>query len=383
MRIAVVGGGPAGLFFARLARRHDPSIEIEIFEQNPASATYGFGVTLAGAARDRLSRADEEVHDRLAACMVFGNVQGIELNDERILIRYAGSGGAIARLQLLEVLEDCCSEVGLVVNHEKRIENAGDLAGFDLIVGADGANSTVRSIWEENFQPRGKLLGNRYAWYGVNKALMPNALSFRMAEGGCFIGHYYAYTRDRSTFVAECDARSWTEAGLDAMSDAERKALIERVFEIELQGEALMENNSVWRRFNAVTVDNWFHDKAVLIGDALRVAHFSVGSGTRIGMDDAVALFESLKAHGSNVPALLTSFVESRKPTRDLFTRATMKSYEWYEDVRNEMQVEIADFAYNFLTRTGRVDADRLKSFAPSFYERYVESRKSNTAAGA
>lgn len=380
MKIAVVGGGPAGLFFARLVRRHNPAIEIDIFEQNPEAATYGFGVTLAGAARNRLHDADAEVHDRLAERMVFNNVQGISVDDERILVRYAHSGGAIERLQLLEVLETLCREVGVETRHEKRIESVSDLDGYDLIVGADGANSVVRWLWEDKFSPNRKLLGNRFAWYGVNKALKPNALAFRHAEGGVFCGHYYAYTDSKSTFVAECDARSWTEAGLDRMTDTERKTMMERVFETELEGELLQENKSAWRQFNAITVNNWYHDRAVLIGDALRVAHYSIGSGTRLAMDDALALFKALAEHGEDVPAVLSSYVTKRKKTRDLFTSATVRSFEWYEEFRTHMRADLDDFVRGFLTRTGRVDDERLKSYAPGFHERYIAPKQCPTA---
>jgi 2-polyprenyl-6-methoxyphenol hydroxylase-like FAD-dependent oxidoreductase len=376
MKIAIVGGGPAGLFFARLVRRHDPSIEIDIFEQNPENATYGFGVTLAGPARDRLRQADAEVHDRLAERMVFNHVQGISIDDERILVRYAHSGGAIERLQLLEVLETLCRDVGLHVSHENRIGSEADLAAYDLVVGSDGANSIVREFWDPHFGTKSRVLGNRFAWYGVDKALTPNALAFRHAEGGVFVAHYYAYTENKSTFVAECDARTWEDAGLDQMSDAERKALMERIFETELEGEELRENKSVWRQFNATTVDDWSHDRAVLIGDALRVAHYSIGSGTRLAMDDALALFEAFVDQKQDIPATLAAYVDTRRKTRDLFTSATVKSFEWYEDMRAHMQSGLDDFVHGFLTRTGRVDDDRLKSYAPDFYERYVAQRQ-------
>lgn len=379
MKIAIVGGGPSGLFFARLVRRHDPSIAIDIFEQNPEKATYGFGVTLAGPARDRLHRVDSEVHDRLAERMVFNNVQGISIDDERILVRYANSGGAIERLQLLEVLESLCREVGLKPAHNRRIETEADLDGYDLIVGADGANSVIRGLWEDQFKPKSRLLGNRFAWYGVNKALTPNALAFRNADGGVFVGHYYAYTDSKSTFVAECDDSTWSEAGLDRMSDTERKALIERIFATELEGETLQENKSTWRQFNATTVENWSHGRAVLIGDALRVAHFSIGSGTRLAMDDAMALFEALTEHGSDVPALTASYAARRKKTRDLFTSATVRSFDWYENMRQHMTADIDSFVHAFLTRTGRVDDERLKSYAPDFYARYVAPQRSQT----
>lgn len=372
MRIAIVGGGPAGLFFARLTKLRQPSAQIRIFEQNPANATYGFGVTLAGPARNRLKAADEHLHDRLAAEMWFNDEQDIVLQRERVRLKYAARGGAIPRLSLLAVLEKACADLGMVTEHDKRLEHPGALAEFDLVVGADGANSVVRGSNPEAFGVQTRALGNRYAWYGVRKALKPNALVFREYKGGYYVAHYYAYSPTMSTFVAECDARTWLECGLDRMTDAERKALIESIFAEELEGERLVENKSTWRAFTAITSDRWTCGNAVLIGDALRVAHFSIGSGTRLAMDDAHALADSLIEAGDDVPGALDRFVAARKPTRDLFTEATVRSFEWYENFREAMQTNAVAFAKDFLTRTGRVDEERLKEYVPDFYQRYL-----------
>ena len=381
MRIAVIGGGPAGLFFARLMKRHDPGHEIRIFEQNPENATYGFGVTLAGAARDRLRDADAELMDRLAAEMIYNDEQAIVLNGEPVLLQYAAKGGAIPRLSLLRVLEAVCAEVGLNVEHDHRIETREDLAGFDLVVGADGANSIVRGMQTNAFGVRTRTLDNRFAWYGVAKALKPNALSFKERDGGVFIAHYYAYSDRMSTFVAEVDGRTWTECGFAELSDPDRKRLTEEVFADELEGEPLIENKSVWRAFVALTNDRWSSGRTVLIGDALRVAHPSIGSGTRLAMDDALALHEALVACGCDIPCALSRFVERRKPSRDLFTEATVRSFEWYESVRATMRErDPIAFAHDFLTRTGRIDDSRLKSYAPSFYHQYAAYQSARQA---
>lgn len=372
MKIAVIGGGPGGLFFARLARLFDQSIDIDIFEQNPPNATFGFGVVLAGQAQDRLQAADPELHQQLARHMVSISEQDMVLETERLNVKFTGEGGAIERLKLLEVQERLCRAVGLEITHSRRIETRGDLAGYDLVIGADGANSIVRRLWQDEFRPRERLLGNRFAWYGVDRALDPSSLVFRNTEHGCFIAHYYPYTEHRSTFVAECDAITWSDAGLDRLSDDDRKALFERVFEAELDGGKLLDNKSVWRQFNAITVDRWYAGNAVLLGDALRVAHYSIGSGTRLAMEDANDLFEALKEHGEDVPALLESYVARRKKTRDLFTAATVASFEWYEDIRQHMKADVMDFVYGFMTRTGRVDDKRLKLYAPLFHDQYM-----------
>lgn len=375
MKIAVVGGGPAGLFFARLVKRRKPEYEIAVFEQNPRDATYGFGVTLAGPARDRLRSADADVVDRLAACMVFNNEQAIDLNGKRILLKYAAQGGAIARLSLLNELEELCRAVDVPVLHQHRIRTADDLEAFDLVVGADGANSVVRSLHADAFGVRSRILDNHFAWYGVKKALKPNALAFKEAHGGRFIGHYYAYARDLSTFVAECDGETWEKCGLAAMTGDDRRSLFERLFRRELEDERLIENKTVWRQFSATTTERWFHLNTVLIGDALRVAHPSIGSGTRLAMDDAFALHEALAACNDDVPLSLARFAKLRKPTRDLFTSATVRSFEWYENIGAEMRADVVDFTRSFLTRTGRVDDQRLRNYVPDFYRQFIEPR--------
>lgn len=380
MKIAIVGGGPSGLFFARLIKRSQPGAEVRVFEQNARDATYGFGVVLAGPARDRLREVDPESVDALAEAMVFSSTQKIGLNGESLLLDYPGNSGAIARLTLLQILGRLCADVGVQVVHDQRIERAEDLDGYDLIVGADGANSVVRGIWPEVFPVRTQLLGNRFAWYGVDRALKPNALIFRYHRGGCFIAHYYTYAPGLSTFVAECDARTWTACGLDRMTDVQRKALIEHIYADVLDGGRLLENKSVWRRFDARVAERWTDGRAVLIGDALRVAHFSIGSGTRLAMDDAVALHDAL-VDGGPVAEALDRFVAARKPVRDLFTDATVRSYAWYEDVRGAMQTDLVSFVHDFLTRTGRVDDERLKAYAPEFYARHIVPRHAHNIA--
>ncbi|WP_372069227.1 FAD-dependent monooxygenase (plasmid) [Tistrella mobilis] len=379
MKIAIVGGGPAGLFFARLIKRSRPDAEVRVFEQNPRDATYGFGVVLAGTARDRLREVDPETLDRLARAMTFSGSQKIGLNGDSLVLTYPGSSGAIARLTLLQILGRLCDEVGVEVVHDRRITGAADLDGYDLIVGADGANSVIRTIWPEAFPVRSHQLGNRFAWYGVDRALRPNALIFRYHRGGCFIAHYYTYADGLSTFVAECDAATWEGCGLDRMTDGQRKALIEEIYADVLDGGRLLDNNSIWRRFDARIAERWTDGRAVLIGDALRVAHFSIGSGTRLAMDDAVALHDAL-IEGGPVTRALDRYVAARRPVRDLFTEATARSYDWYEGVRQAMQTDLVSFVHDFLTRTGRVDDDRLKEYAPEFYARHIAPRRAQDA---
>jgi 2-polyprenyl-6-methoxyphenol hydroxylase-like FAD-dependent oxidoreductase len=376
MKIAIVGGGPAGLFLARLVKLHIPQHDVAVFEQNAPDATWGFGVSLGGKARDRIRAIDPQVHDNISAAMVFGNQQRIHLDGTDILLEYAGDGGAIERLDLLKILQTACTSVGVTISNDHRIESLDQFAGYDLIVGADGVNSIVRRLKEREFGSHSYLLTNHFAWYGVARAMRPGSLVFRTTPVGRFVGHYYPYTHNMSTFVPECDAATWESAGLADMDDDARRLFMEEIFAPELMGDPLIENRSIWRNFPVVTNKVWSVGNVVLIGDALRSAHFSIGSGTRLAMDDASALCEALR-RSADVPTALRRFDEIRRPWRDKFGAAAEKSFNWYERLSEVMAQDPVDFVYDFLTRTGRVDHDRLAKYAPSFFEMYQRAKGS------
>jgi len=375
-RIGIVGGGPAGLFLARLLRREYPGLSVHVMERNPRGATYGFGVTLGAAPLARLREADPALADALERRMVFDAVQRVRLGRDDMDIEYAQGGGSISRLDLLGVLDGACREVGAEISYDSQIADADLFNGCDLVVAADGANSPLRDARADRFGKSGRALGNRFAWFGVAKALSPNALVFREALGGRFIAHYYAYGPSVSTFVAECDAQTWHASGFDSMDDAGRKTAIEAIFAPELEGAPLVENRSIWRRFEAIGNERWFDGRLVLIGDALRPAHFSIGSGTRLAMEDAYALFTAIRDTGlADISDALPLFVERRKPIRDLFAEATERSFTWYENIAQAMQKPVLEFTYDFLTRTGRVDGERLVRYAPAFARRWAEAQ--------
>jgi 2-polyprenyl-6-methoxyphenol hydroxylase-like FAD-dependent oxidoreductase len=374
MRIAVIGGGPAGLYFARLIRLHTPQHAVTVFEQNPRDATFGFGIGLGGKARDLIRRVDPEVHDRITAAMVFANQQRIHLNGVDIVLDYSSTGGAIGRLEMLNVLQDACDEVGAEVHYDTRIEDLGQFAEYDLVVGADGVNSVVRRLHGDAFGTSTYHLTNHFAWYGVGRAMRPGSLIFRSTKAGRFVGHYYPYAQAMSTFVAECDASTWISAGLDRMDDDRRRRYMEEIFAPELAGDPFIDNRSIWRNFPVVVNRNWYVGNTALIGDALMSAHFSIGSGTRLSMDDAMALFEAIKEGGS-VPDCLKRYVQIRQPVRDNFRIAAERSFNWYERLAQVMEQTPIDFVHDFLTRTGRINSSRLAEYAPGFFQLYSATK--------
>ena len=382
LRVAVVGGGPAGLYFARMLKRNRPNHDVTVFEQNAPDATFGFGVGLGGKARERIRLADPEVHDRMMASMIFTNKQAVKLNGTEIVLEYAQTGGAIERLRLLRILQEACDGVGVVIRSRQRVDTLGALQGFDLVVAADGINSAIRQIHGDAFGTVSRQLTNHFAWYGVARAMRPGALVFRQTSLGHFVGHYYAYSETMSTFVAECDHDTWLRSGMADMTDAERRVLMQEVFGPELEGDVLIENRSIWRNFQAVTNQRWSNENTVLVGDALLSAHFSIGSGTRLAMDDAASLYEAVK-DATDMPVALAAFALQRRPVRDRFRDAAERSYHWYERLAQVMAQSPLDFVHDFLTRTGRIDDARLAEYCPGFHARYHSSRNPRTAVTA
>ena len=372
MRVAIVGAGPAGLYLARLLQRAGDDHQVEVFEQGIRAATWGFGVGLGSRVMREIETLDPSVHGAIVAAMDFGARQLIRLEEQDFVIEYPEALGAIERLQLLRILADAAEQSGVRLHYNHREEDVDRLAAeYDLVVAADGIGSSLRAQRRAAFGTSAYELTNRFAWYGVTSALHPMALVFRRYSGGVFIGHYYAYNATMSTFVAECDAATWSLFGMGGMLDHERKVLMETVFARELDGQPLIENRSIWRRFPVVANQRWSDGNLVLLGDALQSAHFSIGSGTRLAMEDAAALFAAIKQVGTDIVAALALFEAIRRPARHTFGEAARKSFEWYERISGYMDQPILDFIYDFLTRTGRIDDARLRTYAPNFVEAF------------
>jgi 2-polyprenyl-6-methoxyphenol hydroxylase-like FAD-dependent oxidoreductase len=362
MRIRVIGAGPAGLLFALLAKRRFSDWDIAVAEQNPPDATFGFGVVFSQGALAFLERDAPDLHAALAARMESWPIQRIVHRDAAIDID--GNGfSAIARLHLIQFLQGLCRTAGVGMEFGRRLES---LPEADLLVGADGLNSIVRG--SPGFAPRIDWLTNRFVWYGTRQRFDCLTLTFRESAHGAFVAHHYRYSADMSTFIVECDAATWQRAGLDRMGDAESRAYCERVFATDLGGHALVANNSTWRQFPLLSNDAWFAGNRVLIGDALRSMHFSIGSGTRLAFEDAIALDRAFGEAGEDVPAALGAFERERRPVVEKLFSAAGASSLWYEAFPARMQrFDALGLAYDYMTRSGRMSDERLRSLAPKF----------------
>jgi len=377
MKIAIVGGGPAGLFFALLMKRSRPQDEIRVIEQNPRDATFGFGVVFSRGALELLSRDQPEMHARLAAAMESWPMQRIVHRD--VAVDIDGNGfSAISRLRLLQMLQSHCEAAGVRLQFNTPL---ADLPrAVDLVVGADGVNSLVRRSLEDRLRPQIEHLTNKFVWYGTPQRFECLTLTFRQSPDGAFVAHHYRYSPEMSTFIVECEAATWKRAGLDRMSEAESRAYCARVFAPDLGGKPLVSNKSLWRNFPLLQNERWFCGNSVLIGDALRTGHFSIGSGTRLALDDAIALARAFEVAGDDVPAALAEFERQRRPVVEKLVAAANQSSYWYERLDDKMALEPRQLAYDYMTRSGRMTDERLRGEAPRFMREFASAHPERVA---
>jgi len=376
MKIAIVGGGPAGLYLGLLLKRGQPDWQVEIIEQNSMDATFGFGVVLADTGLSQLRDADARSYHALCAAMHYNERQIIVQRETPIEIKLNVKGGAIPRLVLLQILQTQAQLAGVRIHYNRKIESTDDLAAFalgdaDVIVGADGINSDIRKQYAHIFGTSRHFLSNHFAWYGTRRVFDAPALVFRQFDGGHFVAHYYAYSESMSTFVAECDDATWNRLRLCDMSDDARQHLFETIFAPELDGESLISNKSIWRQFPVIGNSRWSAGRCVLIGDAMASAHFSIGSGTRIAMQDAIALAQALQSCDGNAEQGLARFEATHTAQKQKLIHASKNSYMWYEDMAEWMNLYTPEeFVYQFMTRTGRIDDTRLRNEFPELVQR-------------
>ena len=366
VKINVIGAGPAGLLFALLIKRRFPEWRVSVFEQNPPDATFGFGVVFSLNALAFLDRDVPDLHEQLISRLESWTMQRIVHRDERVDID--GNGfSAIGRLELNQFLKGLCEKAGVQVEYQRLISTLHEVRGCDLLVGADGANSYVRRAFEQEFAPQLEWLTNRFAWYGTRQIFECLSLTFRANEHGSFVAHHYRHSPAVSTFVVECDEGTWRRAGLDRMDDKASQRYCERVFAPDLNGHPLLSNKSIWRQFPLVTTRRWHADNVVLLGDALRTVHFSIGSGTRLAFEDAIALDRAFGEAGADVPGALAAFESERRPIVEKIVAAANASSFWYERLPEKMRLQPWELAYDYMMRSGRMTDARLSELSPRF----------------
>jgi anthraniloyl-CoA monooxygenase len=376
MRVACIGGGPASLFFALLLKRSDPRHEVAVYERNRLEETFGFGVVFSDATEEALASADAEVSASMTARSHRWDDIEIHYCGNRLTSTGHGFSG-LSRRKLLEILAGRCRDVGVHLCFEREVVDPETLRDADLVLGADGVNSRVRERYAEHFKPAVDVRPNKFVWLGTTKPFPAFTFYFKRSPHGLWRVHTYQYEpapasgSDRngapiSTFIVEAREETWRAAGLEGADERATIAFCERMFAAELDGHRLVSNRSIWRSFPTIRNESWRHGNVVLAGDAAHTAHFSVGSGTKLAMEDAIALVAALREH-HEIPDALAAYEAARRPAVESLQRAAQASLQWFEDTERYMQLEPLQFAFTLLTRSLRVTHQNLAVRDPAF----------------
>jgi anthraniloyl-CoA monooxygenase len=392
MRIAVIGGGPAGLYSALLIRKTSPDSEVTVFERNPPDDTFGWGVVFSDQTLENFSRADEPTFRAITENFAHWDDIDVVIRGRRITSSGHGFSG-IGRHRLLSILRSRAEELGVRIDFHTELSGLRDLpkrlgAEPDVVIAADGVNSTIRSDNPDWFVPDLDVRATRFIWLGTSYPFDAFTFYFAENEHGVFQAHCYRFDRDTSTFIVECDERSWRRAGFDAMDDRATIEACERMFGEHLQGHRLRSNAShrsadPWSRFTRVRNERWFHGNVVLVGDAAHTAHFSIGSGTKLAMEDAIVLARELTA-GGDLERAFGAYQAERMTESLRLQNAARNSMEWFENVKRYVHLEPEQFTYSLLTRSQRVSHENLRLRDARYLsgvERWFASRASSTAA--
>jgi anthraniloyl-CoA monooxygenase len=366
VNVAIVGAGPAGLYLAILLKRDDPRHQVTVYERNRVDDTFGFGVVFSDETLENVGEADPETNQAMAAAAA--RWEDIEIHYRGTVIRSTGHRfSGVERKTLLELLASRAQSLGVEVQWQREIRDLSDcgLPAADLIVAADGVGSPIRDRLSDRFQPQVDVRRNRFVWLGTTRPFPAFTFYFKASPAGLWRTHAYQYAPGRSTFIVEAREETWQASGLAENDERATVAYLEELFEDELQGHPLLANRSIWRRFPTVRNGRWHTGNVVLLGDAAHTAHFSVGSGTKLAMEDAIALAAALRTEAS-IPAALAGYEAARRPQVESLQRAAQASLEWFEAAERYHDTEPVQFAFNLLTRSLRITHENLRLRDPA-----------------
>ncbi|MFJ3963517.1 FAD-dependent monooxygenase [Streptomyces sp. NPDC090036] len=369
MRVAVIGGGPGGLYFAALTKQLSPHWEVTVWERNAPDDTFGFGVVFSDETLDGIAQADREIHEAMSA--EFARWADIDVRYRGSTLTSGGHGfAALGRQHLLRILQRRCADLEVDVRYRTQAPPAAELAStYDLVVACDGVRSATRTAYADTFEADLDERSGRYMWLGTDKVFEAFTFIVEERDFGTLQVHAYPYDATRSTFIVEMTEDAWRRAGFEEFADRDHppgtsdEESIRRCEELlagHLDGHRLIPNNSKWLRFTTVRNRTWRHENVVLLGDAAHTAHFSIGSGTKLAMEDALVLAASLHEH-PDVPTALAAYEEERRPVVESTQRAAQASLEWFEHIDRYAGQDPHQFAFNLLTRSRRVTYDNLR----------------------
>jgi len=384
MKIACIGGGPAGLYFAISMKLRDPAHEVRVFERNPRGVTFGWGVVFSDQTVENLMANDPKSARVIAD--EFAHWDDIEVHLRGECVRSSGHGFiGIGRMRLLEILQERATELGIELSFESECDpDDPQWAEYDLVIASDGINSRVRDRFADEFGVDVDQRANRFVWLGTSKAFDAFTFAFEKTDAGWIWAHAYRFAPDCSTFIVECSEETWRGLGFDRLDQADAIARCETIFAKYLGGHRLVSNAAhlpgpaVWLNFRRIKCERWSHGKFILLGDAAHTAHFSIGSGTKLALEDAIKLAEVLNRPGLDLEAALFEYQTERSLEVLKLQNSARNSTEWFETLERYLHFEPLQFAYSLLTRSQRIshenlrlrDKDWLESVERWFWER-------------
>lgn len=366
MKIAVIGGGPGGLYFSILLKKAIPSCQIDLYERNKADDSFGFGVVFSDETLSEFLTRDPKSYELIRSRFAYWDDLDVARNGEKIRITGNGFCGC-SRKTLLQLLQQRCQEEGVNLHFEHNVDDLSQFKDADVIVAGDGINSGIREQFKEDFGTTTVLQKNKFVWMGSTKPLDAFTYFFRETPHGTFVAHTYQYEEGMSTWIFETTENTWEKAGFETTNEEDTIQKLSEIFKEELDGHGLISNRSHWRNFPIITNKNWYKDNVVLLGDAKATAHYSIGSGTKLAMECAIALADSIVENQDNIQKAFQEYDNKRRQRVEMIQHAAKVSLEWFEDMDRHVKHDFLPFAFGVMTRSKKVTFENLAIRDSSF----------------
>lgn len=372
MKIAVIGGGPGGLYFSILTKKAMPHCQIDVYERNKPDDSFGFGVVFSDETLGEFLKRDMQSYELIRSKFAYWDDIIIARDGEEVSIAGNGFCGC-SRKTLLQLLQQRCKEEGVNLHFEQNVDDISLFENADIVIASDGIGSSIRTKYEKEFGTKIVMKQNRFVWLGSTKPLDAFTYFFRNTEHGLIVAHSYQYEEGMSTWIFECSDETWQKFNFEVTNEADTIAKITEIFKDELDGHSLISNKSHWRQFPHVTNENWYHKNIVLLGDAKATAHYSIGSGTKLAMDSAIGLSDAVIANPTDVQAAFQQYDKSRRNTVEMIQYAALVSLDWFENMNRHNQHPFYQFAFGCMTRAKKVTFENLRLRDKSFTDKVLE----------
>lgn len=379
MKVTVIGGGPGGLYFSILLKKAMPQCDINVYERNRADDSFGFGVVFSDETLSEFLSRDPQSYELIRSRFAYWDELDVARNGEKVRITGNGFCGC-SRKTLLQLLQQRCREEGVNLHFEHNVDDLSQFEGSDIIVAADGINSAIRDKYAAEFGTTIQPQSNRFVWLGSTRPLDSFTYFFRTTPYGTFVAHTYQYEEGMSTWIFECTDDTWQKAGFSVTDEEDTISKLADIFKEELNGHGLISNRSHWRQFPVITNKNWNYNNIVLLGDAKATAHYSIGSGTKLAMECAIALADAVIQHKTDTQAVFATYEKLRRNRVEMIQHAANVSLQWFQDMDRHIQHPFMQFAFSVMTRSKKVTYENLALRDTSFTKKVLEEFNTNAA---